>query len=227
MSNINQWRFEELPDSQIIITEEVYNRLMSLIGRSIWIPSEHSATLFGRKIDGEDKWIIDEVNANEDYVSRGTNLTNPSDYSVSVGRNQSTEIEKKLNQGPGVVVIDIHTHPSGLIDDYRFISPGDASSYIQYNNIVSNKGGTFFAGLIGVDREKGNMSFSVVWFNKLNNKFYRVKDIILRKKENCEVTKYFGFPKCGDTQLILKNWSEEDLIFLSRVEEDKTNLKHR
>lgn len=184
MSNINQWRFEELPNSKIIITEEVYNRLMFLIGRSAWVSSEHSSTLFGRKIDGEDAWIIDEVNANEDYISRGTNSTNPSDYSVSTGQNQSIEVQNKLEQGPGVVVIDIHTHPSGLIDDYRFISSGDESVYMQYNNIVSNKGGTFFAGLIGVDRVNGNMSFSVVWYNKLNNKFYRVKDIMLRKKMN-------------------------------------------
>ena len=92
MSNINQWGFDELPNSKIIITEEVYNRLMLLIGRSAWITSEHSSTLFGRKVDGQDAWIIDEVNTNEDYVSRGTNSTNPNDYSVSSGQNQSIEI---------------------------------------------------------------------------------------------------------------------------------------
>lgn len=211
MSNINQWRFEELPNSKIIITEEVYNRLMFLIGRSAWVSSEHSSTLFGRKIDGEDAWIIDEVNANEDYISRGTNSTNPSDYSVSTGQNQSIEVQNKLEQGPGVVVIDIHTHPSGLIDDYRFISSGDESVYMQYNNIVSNKGGTFFAGLIGVDRVNGNMSFSVVWYNKLNNKFYRVKDIMLRKKDEYGRITDFLFPKYGNTQLICTNWSNEDL----------------
>ena len=211
MSNIKQWRFEELPNSKIIITEEVYNRLMFLIGRSAWVSSEHSSTLFGRKIDGEDAWIIDEVNANEDYISRGTNSTNPSDYSVSTGQNQSIEVQNKLEQGPGVVVIDIHTHPSGLIDDYRFISSGDESVYMQYNNIVSNKGGTFFAGLIGVDRVNGNMSFSVVWYNKLNNKFYRVKDIMLRKKDEYGRITDFLFPKYGNTQLICTNWSNEDL----------------
>ena len=97
MSNINQWGFDEIPNSKIIITEEVYNRLMLLIGRSAWITSEHSSTLFGRKVDGQDAWIIDEVNTNEDYVSRGTNSTNPNDYSVSSGQNQSIEIENKLD----------------------------------------------------------------------------------------------------------------------------------
>lgn len=227
MSNINQWGFDELPNSKIIITEEVYNRLMLLIGRSAWITSEHSSTLFGRKIDGQDAWIIDEVNTNEDYVSRGTNSTNPNDYSVSSGQNQSIEIQNKLDQGPGMVVIDVHTHPSGLIDDYRFISSGDATTYIQYNSIVSNKGGTFFAGLIGVDRVNGNMSFSIIWYNKSNNKFYRVKDIMLRKLDEYGRITDVPFPKYGNTQLICANWGNDDLLMPQSVEEELTNLKHR
>ena len=130
MSNINQWGFEELPNSKIIISEGVYNRLMFLIGRSAWITSEHHSTLFGRKVNGEDTWLIDEVNVNEDYISRGSNSTNPADYSVSAGKNEALEIANKLNQGPGVVVIDVHTHPSGLTEDYRFLSSGDLSSYL-------------------------------------------------------------------------------------------------
>ena len=164
MSNINQWGFEELPNSKIIISE---------------------------------------------------------------GKNEALEIANKLNQGPGVVVIDVHTHPSGLTEDYRFLSSGDLSSYLQYNAIVSNKGGTFFAGLIGVDRVNGNMSFSIVWYNKLNNKFYRVKDIMLRKKDEYGRITDIPFPKYGDTQLIYKNWGNVDLELPSSVEEDITNLKNR
>ena len=206
MSNINQWVFEELPNSKIIITEEVYNRLMALIGRTAWIASEHSSTLFGKKVDGEDAWIIDKVNTNEDYISRGINSINPSDYSVSTGQTQSMEINNKLNQESGIVVIDIHTHPSGLIDDYRFFSYGDLATYQQYNAIISEKGGTFFSGLIGVDRVNGNMSFSIVWYNKSNNKFYRVKDIMLRKKDVYGRITDIRLPKYGNTQLICINW---------------------
>lgn len=227
MRNINQWCLEELPNSKIIITEEVYNRLMLLIGRTAWIASEHSSTLFGKKVDGEDAWIIDEVNTNEDYISRGTNSNNPSDYSVSSGQNQSLEIHNKLNQGPGTVVVDIHTHPSGLIDDYRFLSSGDLSTYQQYNAIVSEKGGTFFAGLIGVDRVNGNMSLSIVWYNKLNSKFYRVNDILLRKKDEYGRTTDILFPKYGNTQLICTNWGNDNLRLPSSVEEAITNLKIR
>ena len=52
MSDINQWKFDELSNSKIIITEQVYYRLCTLIGRTSWIASEHNSTLFGRKLNG-------------------------------------------------------------------------------------------------------------------------------------------------------------------------------
>lgn len=227
MSNINQWQFDELPNSKIIINEDVYNRLIMLIGRTAWIASEHSSTLFGKKVEGEDTWVIDEVNTNEDYISRGTNSTNPLDYSVSSGRNQSLEIQNKLDQGPGTVVIDVHTHPSGLIEDYRFLSSGDLATYRQYNEIVSNKGGTFFAGLIGCDRVNGNMSFSIVWYNKQNDKFYRIQNIYLRRKLENGDYRDFPFAKYGNTQLIMQMWGDQNANMSEQSKEELIGFKHR
>ena len=99
MSNFNQWQLDELPDSKIIITEEVLNRLQFLIGRTSWVPSEHSTTLFGEKINDENIWLFDEVNINEDYINEGTNSQNPLDYAVQVGKKQYEEmkIERKTS----------------------------------------------------------------------------------------------------------------------------------
>ena len=227
MSNINQWNFEELPNSKIIINEDVYNRLIMMIGRTAWVASEHSSTLFGKKVELEDTWVIDEVNTDEDYISKGENSTNPFDYSVSTGRKQSLEIQNKLDQGPGTVVIDAHTHPSGLVEDYRFLSSGDLSTYRQYNEIVSNKGGTFFAGLIGCDRVNGDMSFSIIWYNKHNDKFYRIQNIYLRRTlENGEY-RDFPFVKYGDTQLIMQTWGDQDAYMSEESIEKFTGFKHR
>ena len=227
MSNIDQWNFDELQNSKIIITEDVYNRLIMLIGRTSWTASEHSSTLFGKKLEGEDIWVIDEVNASEDYISRGENSTNPLDYSVSTGRKQSLEIQEKLNRGPGTVVIDVHTHPAGLIEDFRFLSSGDITEYIKYNEIVSNKGGTFFAGLIGCDRVNGNMSFSIVWYNKLNNKFYRIKDIYLRRRLGNGDYRDFPFVKYGNTQLIMQTWGDQNADINQLSQEELTRFSHR
>ena len=227
MSNINQWQFDELPNSKIIITEEVYNRLIALIGRTAWIASEHKSTLFGKRVEGEDTWIIDKVNTNEDYISRGNDSTNPLDYSVSAGKKQPLEIQDKLAEGPGTVVIDVHTHPSGLIEDYRFLSSGDLSTYKQYNEIVSNKGGTFFAGLIGCDRVNGNMSFSIVWYNKHNGRFYLIQDIYLRRKLANGDYRDYPFVKYGNTQLIMQTWGDQNAIIDEQSEEELTGFKRR
>ena len=200
MSNIDQWNFDELQNSKIIITEDVYNRLIMLIGRTSWTASEHSSTLFGKKLEGEDIWVIDEVNASEDYISRGENSTN---------------------------VIDVHTHPAGLIEDFRFLSSGDITEYIKYNEIVSNKGGTFFAGLIGCDRVNGNMSFSIVWYNKLNNKFYRIKDIYLRRRLGNGDYRDFPFVKYGNTQLIMQTWGDQNADINQLSQEELTRFSHR
>lgn len=227
MSNVNQWQFDELPNSKIIITEEVLNRLHVLIGRASWIASEHSATLFGQKIGEDNIWLIDDVNTNEDYVSRGQNSTSPLDYSISTGDKQSKEIVSKLESKPGAVVIDIHTHPSGLIEDYRFLSSGDLATYRQYNEIVSNKGGTFFAGLIGCDRVNGNMSFSIVWYNKQNDKFYRIQNIYLRRKLENGDYRDFPFAKYGNTQLIMQMWGDQNANMSEQSKEELIGFKHR
>lgn len=227
MSNINQWQFNELPNSKMIITDEVYYRLQKLIGRTAWIPSEHSTTLFGNEIENENAWLIDEVNENEDYINRGTNSLNAEDYSVSTGKKQSYEIIEKLQSGSKKVVIDIHTHPSGLIDDFRFISGGDVSSYIQYNSIISNIGGIFFSGLIGCDRVNGNMSFSIICFNKSQNTFYRIQDIYLRKRLPNGEYEDFLLPKYGKAQLIMQNWNVDNVIMNQESKDELKSFGHR
>ena len=227
MSNVNQWQFEELPNSKIIITEEVLNRLHIIIGRTSWIASEHSTTLFGQKISEDNIWLIDSVNVNEDYNSRGVNSTVSTDYSVSNGYEQSKEIVEKLNQKPGTVVIDVHTHPSGIIEDYRFVSAGDLSTYIKYNDIVTDKGGTFFAGLVGVDRMNGNMSFSVICYDKSNSKFYRIQDIYLRKRLENGIYRDFPFVKYGNTQLIMQTWGDQSAVMNYQDKEELGRFKHR
>lgn len=227
MSNINQWKLEELPNSKIILTEEVYNRLMILIGRSTWVTSEHRSFLFGKRESNSNTWIINSVNENEDYVNTGNNSINPAAYSVHPGEKESREVTAKLESGPGMVIIDVHTHPSGITDDYRFFSRADLEVNKELRSIVDKYAGTTFTGLIGVDRINGNMSFSIIWYNKLNDEFYRVKDILLRQKDEYGRIVDIPFPKYGDTQLIFKSWGADDLSLPSSVELEITNLRHK
>lgn len=228
MSNINQYQFEELPGSKIIITEEVLNRLHKLIGRSSYIASEHSSFLFGKRLPGvDDIWLIDGVNDSEDYITRGADSKSPFDYSVQPGIKQSNEAFSIAESSPGTVVIDVHTHPSGLIDDYRFMSRDDLQACIDNNKRIADKRGTFFSGLIGVDRVNGNMSFSVVWYNKNNNRFYRIQDIYLRVRLGNGDYRDCPFIKYGDTQLIMETWGHTGAIMNQNSERELQGLKYR
>ena len=226
MSNINQWQFDELPNSKIIITDEVLNRLYFLIGRTSWVPSEHSTTIFGRKISEDNIWLFDEVNINEDYISEGKGSNNPQDYSILLGENQYNEMKEKVEYSTGVAVIDVHTHPSGLIDDYRFVSGGDLTACRNFNSQVSSFGGTAFSGLIGCDRVNGNMSFSIIKYDELKNKFYRIEDIYLRRKLENGDYRDFPFIKYGNTQLIMQTWGDQNAIMNQQSKEEISGFKH-
>lgn len=227
MSNINQWKFDELPNSKIIITEQVYYRLCTLIGRTSWIASEHSSTLFGRKLNESDIWIFDSINENEDYKSYGVDSINPYDYSISVGNNQANEIISKLKSGSVTAVVDVHTHPSGITSDFRFISEGDKTSAKNFNKLISEKGGTLFSGLIGCDRDNGNMSFSIIWYNKNNDEFYRIQDIYLRQKTESGDYRDVPFVKYGKVQLLMQNWGFYDTKFSDYDRIELSNLHRR
>lgn len=227
MSDINQWKFDELPNSKIIITEQVYYRLCTLIGRTSWIASEHSSTLFGRKLNKSDIWIFDSINENEDYKSYGADSINPNNYSVRVGNNQANEIISKLKSGSVTAVVDVHTHPSGITNDFRFISEGDKISAKKFNKLISENGGTLFSGLIGCDRDNGNMSFSIIWYNKNNDEFYRIQDIYLRQKNESGDYRDVPFIKYGKVQLLMQNWGFYDIKFSDYNRTELSNLHRR
>ncbi len=227
MGNINQWKFDELPNSKIIITEKVLNRLQFLIGRTTWVPSEHSTILFGKKISEENIWLFDEVNFNEDYISEGVNSRNPLDYAVQYGEKQYEEMKNKVSSSPGTAVVDIHTHPSGLIEDFRFLSGGDLKACINLNSQISNMGGVAFSGLLGCDSINGNMSFSIIQYNKSERKFYRIQNIYLRKKLENGVYRDFPFVKYGNTQLIMQMWGDQNANMSEQSKEELNGFKHK
>lgn len=227
MSDINQWKFDELSNSKIIITEQVYYRLCTLIGRTSWIASEHTSTLFGRKLNGSNIWIFDSVNENEDYKNYGTNSTNPYDYAVSVGINQEDEIYSKMKSGNYPAVADIHTHPSGITSNFRFMSEGDKITAKKKSKIIGEKGGTLFSGLIGCDRANGNMSISVVWYNKNDDEFYRIQDIYLRQKTESGDYRDVPFIKYGEVQLLMQNWGFCDTKISDYDKTELANLHRR
>ena len=230
MSNKNQYKFRKLPNSKIIITDNLYQRLLFLMARSTWIASEHMCVFYGKEID-ENVILFDEMNQYEDYDSKGEGSKNPRDYSVGPGNGKfAEEIEEKIKTLPkGAIIADIHTHPSNICfgngdeNEYRYFSSTDLKTNIKWKGLIEKNGIEHVAGLIGVDRDYGNMTLSFVWYSKNDSKFYLFDDIIVYHKElnKCDL-----LPKVGDIQLLYKNWGMDDVPLSKTVEKEIRNLKN-
>lgn len=127
MSNINQYMFEELQDSEIIITEPIYRRLLAIANMSGLNIEEHMCWLKGREVK-KNKIVFDGMNENQDYVIKGSGSRNPYEHGVETG--DDTEINQEIkewidtNSSESTVICDVHTHPSGVSEgyDYRMYS---------------------------------------------------------------------------------------------------------
>lgn len=229
--NVNQYRFDKLPNSKIIITAELYERLLFLIGRTAWVPSEHMCIFYGKEIQ-ENTVYFDKVNIAEDYDSKGEGSKNPLDYSVGPGAgNFGEELEENIKSLPkGTIIADIHTHPSNVItgkgdeNEYRYYSTGDLKTNIRWDNYIKKYGLTHIAGLIGVDRVNGNMTISFIWFDASKSKFYLFDNVLLDKVIDGQHV-YTPFTKVGDVQLIYENWGQVDVPLSSTVKKGIKNLK--
>lgn len=123
MSNVNQYTFEELPDSEIIITEPIYRRLLAITNMSGLNIEEHMCWLRGSEVK-KNKILFDSMNENQDYIISGSGSSNPEEHGVEPG--EDTEITKELtewidtNSSENTVICDVHTHPSGVSEGYEY-----------------------------------------------------------------------------------------------------------
>lgn len=229
MKNKNQYKFTKLPHSKIIIADDLYQRLIFLMGRSAWVASEHMCIFYGKEIE-QNVILFDEMNKYEDYDSKGEGSKNPYDYSVGPGDGKfAEELENKIKSLPkGSIVADVHTHPSNVCigngdeNEYRYFSTGDIRTNIKWNKYLEKYEIEHVAGLIGVDRINGNMTISFIWYNKEESKLYLFDDVVVYYRE---LGKYESLPKIGDVQLLYKNWGMDDVPLSKQIEESIKNLK--
>ena len=231
MENYNQYKFDKLPNSQIIITEKLLERLSFLVGRTAWIASEHACYFYGKEIK-ENVVFFDDMNKAEDYESNGENSLDPHAYSTGPGAGElNEELENIISTetSDNFVIADIHTHPSGVYEsedekyDYMFFSAGDLKTSMTWDEYLKRKNPniTHIAGLLNVDRINGNMSISFIWFDANKKKFFRFEDVAIAKMVNGHY-EVQSLERVGDIQLLSKHWGDDD-ITLSNSEKGRIN----
>ena len=228
MINSNQYRIPKLENSKIIITSNLYERLMFLVGRSTWIPSEHMCLFYGKETE-KNVFYFDEMNVAEDYISLGEGSKDLQDYHVSPGDGQmAMDLQERIKTPGDGIVLDVHTHPSDVSDDlnlkdeYRYFSWGDLETGLVMSEYSAKYGKKYIIALIGVDRVNGNMTISSVMINHIEKKVKLIEDI---QVYNEYTKKSESLPKIGDIQLLYKNWGMDDVPLSKQVEESIKNLK--
>lgn len=214
MSNINQYEFNKLEGSEILITQECYIRLMSILNITGFQIAEHKCVLYGEVI-GHNKILFTEVNKHNDYITTGKGSKDPAEHGVYIEPDSKLgkELASKIDANKvDSVICDIHTHPSGVLEgeEYRHLSGADLQSIKEFSkrlktiapNIIS------VGGLISVDNESGNSAISFIWYD--GNKCYRFEKVSIVEKQGEQNVKVFSLKNINGVEYLETNFNVEE-----------------
>ena len=204
---VNQYYFDKKQNSKIIITEEIYKRLIELTQLTRIKKEEEMCLLLGKEMKNN-VILFDKINQKTDYTSFGGGSDNDFEHGIEIGDGElKNELYEWIEQHEeGAVICDIHTHPSGVNGDninYRMLSNRDLITEIKRSKLLNNEGIQSIAGMIAVDREKGNSTISFVWYDRENNKFYRMENLLIAKYDRqSEKYKFKPLKRQGNSEFI-------------------------
>lgn len=212
--NINQFKFKELENSEILITQECYLRLMSILNVTGLEVGEHECMLYGKEI-APNKILFTETNKYIDYITTGRGSQNPADHGVYFESNSEIgkELMSRINANEkNSVICNIHTHPSGVLegDDFRYMSSKDLDSAKNFSTAVKtiSPNVTFINGLISVDNNKGNSAISFVWYN--NNQFYKLGNVSIVERHGSDYEKVFSLKNVNGVEYLETDFNIEE-----------------
>lgn len=215
MANINQFNFKELQDSEIMMTQECYIRLMSILNVTGFQIGEHKCFLYGKEI-APNKILLTDTNKFDDYITTGKGSKNPSDHGVYMesSSNIAKELLTKLKANEeNFIVCDIHTHPSGISDgdDYRYFSGTDLQSAIDFSTALKKLAPNvkFINGLISVDNNKGNSVISFVWCDN-GSQFYKLRNVSIVEKQGDQYIKVSSLKNMDGVEYLETNFNVEE-----------------
>ena len=173
MAPINSQIINDMPSSQILLSEDVYEALLATQDVTNETLKEIPFFLYGQEI-GSNSIEFTE------YISASTNRENTSaTFNTEMINNLSNKINGSLNNG--LVVSHGHSHPP--IGDYNEnFSLGDFASYMYMNleNPVFKNRQVELTGCLLTP--SGDINF--VFYDNINQNFYRFTNVFVRDKNN-------------------------------------------
>ena len=174
MTPINSDIINNMPNSKIILSEEVYGSLLGIQDVTNIEKKEVPFFLYGKEIENN----VIEFDGFITSSSRENRQSTEANYNEKMEKDLINKLNN--NRYNGFVVCHGHSHPRGNFSEN--FSLGDFTSYIQMNQdnqVFKTKQAELTACLV---TSKGDINF--VFYDNTSDNFYRFTDIFVKDKDN-------------------------------------------
>ena len=174
MTPINSDIINNMPNSKIILSEEVYGALLGIQDVTNIEKKEIPFFLYGKEVENN---VIEF----DSYIT-SSSRDNRQRAEANYDENMRNDLVNKLNNNRynGFVVCHGHSHPRGSFSEN--FSLGDFTSYIQMNQdnqVFKTKQAELTACLV---TSTGDINF--VFYDNTSDNFYRFTDVFVKDKDN-------------------------------------------
>lgn len=173
MTPINSDIINNIPASQIILSEEVYEMLLVVQDVTNSTNQEFPFFLYGKE-------VADNIIEFNEFMSSSNNRQNvEANFNANMIENLQKKVNGNLNNG--FVVCHGHSHPP-IGGFHQNFSLGDFTSYMQMNQdnpVFRNKQVELTSCLV---TSTGDINF--VFYDNQSNNFYRFTNVFVKDKDN-------------------------------------------
>lgn len=173
MTPINSDIINDMPNGQIVLSEEVYQFLLAIKEVTNETSQEFPFLLYGKEV-GNNQIEFDEYKYSS-YDRRSTEAV----FNQDMINNLQNKINNNLNNG--LVVCHGHSHPA-IGNFHQNFSLGDFTSYMEMNEsnpVFKNRQVELTGCLV---TSTGDINF--VFYDNANKNFYRFTDVVVKDKDN-------------------------------------------
>ncbi|MBO6195213.1 MAG: hypothetical protein J6O56_02560 [Bacilli bacterium] len=184
--NVNHYDLPDIPNSKIIISNKVYNKLCDLSSKSNSYERnlvEFGAFLYGREISPNTIYF-EEYNYHRMISSKGE---------INVSDELIGEIERVIRESSADCIAHIHTHPysNNLFSCYPSNQDLYTYAHLQENFNTTNRNVYFLGGLITpLNSSSSNIRLNdicFIFYDKDNGYFYKCDNIYTLNEMNEEI----------------------------------------
>ncbi len=174
MTPINSDIINNMPNSKIILSEEVYGSLLGIQDVTNIEKKEVPFFLYGKEVENN----VIEFDNFITSSSRENRQSTEANYNEKMEKDLMDRLNN--NRYNGFVVCHGHSHPRGNFSEN--FSLGDFTSYIQMNQdnqVFKTKQAELTACLV---TSTGDINF--VFYDNTSDNFYRFTDVFVKNKDN-------------------------------------------